>query len=90
MNRYCLVLAVALPYFAMAETILNDTLDEFTDERNLMVGIISDNDNPLGQKDALVFLCKKGEILFAVRPGEWQFHIGDTINVKLRFDDLPH
>ena len=72
---------------ARAESRLIDQADEFTDERELFVGITSDKYSAFNRA-ALIFSCRKGDIDFAITPGT-HFHFGDSIDVKLRFDSKP-
>lgn len=72
---------------AQAESMVIDQQDEFTDERELYVGITADDYSSF-DPSALVFTCNEGDIAFAINAG-LLFHLESRIAVKLRFDSKP-
>ena len=72
-----------------ADTLLVDTFDEFTDERELYVFTISDTGDQYG------FMCSanphlEGKVSVMFKPTGFLFHLERTVKVKLRFDDSPY
>ncbi len=84
-----LALAVAT---ASGESVISDTRDEFTDERQLLVAVTAElNDDTLpklGGSGLLSFKClKPGRSMVAIQPAGFVFHLSDGIKVRLRFED---
>lgn len=85
---YVAALAAAMPCFA--GSYLVDTYDEFTDERILEVTVTSKRRGLLSGDDMLHFWCRTGRPGMGLKPGSLRFHMGDTVDVRVRFDDLPY
>ena len=80
---------LALP--VLADSVIVDEYDEFTDERQLYVAVVSYRDDQLATNaDSILFKCHAGKPAVGIKSGDFSFHLGSTVEVKLRFDDNPY
>ena len=86
----CTALAALTVLPGWADSYLRDSYDEFTDERILAVGVTTEKAGLLSGPDVLVFSCVGGDVHAVLKPGGFNFHLGDTIEAKMRFDDKPY
>lgn len=75
------------PWEAYADSIMLDTTDEFTDERELMVVMLPEEGSSFERKH-FTFYCREGTPMLGVGPG-LMFHLEESVPVKIRFDQAP-
>lgn len=83
------LLRLSLLFFSLNSfagyTIFNDSLDEFTDEREIFIGVMGDEHNDFSEKFIAIY-CDKSDKPRLILKNGIMFNLNERLKVKFRFD----